>query len=86
MVRLDELVMAPDVHTWGLLSGGKDCGRLGCATCFSAQVPLQQALCSAHSCQQVACFYNLKESPTPCVHCSEAMHASTHCTMRVAAQ
>ena len=40
-VRLEELVMAPDVHGSGLLSGGKDSGRFGRCTRFSAQVPLQ---------------------------------------------
>lgn len=39
-VRLEELVMAPDVHGSGLLSGGKDSGRPGRCTRFSAQVPL----------------------------------------------
>ena len=40
-MRLEELVMAPDVHGSGLLSGGKDSGWFGRCTRFSAQVPLQ---------------------------------------------
>lgn len=41
-VRVEDAVMAPDVHTSCRPIGGNACGWLGLCTCFNAHVNLMQ--------------------------------------------